>query len=167
MLIDCQKELHVVAELGLQHPLETVVSTFYSSNSFLVKPLVLLHRTGYEQLNSCPQGAPTQGLAESGQWLPSYTSTSASSAQRDRCGLLGHNLLCWSRDNTLKKPSTGETCLVSFSSLRDHCLLLHAVQCLKAVASHIFCPVLWLKQQGQSCINYSVIARSGSLPWSQ
>ena len=80
MLIDCQKELHVVAELGLKHPLETVVSTFYSSNSFLVKPLVLLHRTGYEQLNSCPQGAPTQGLAESGQWLPSYTSTSASSA---------------------------------------------------------------------------------------
>lgn len=117
--------------------------------------------------STCPWEAPTQGLAESGQWLPSYTSISASSAQRDRCGLLGHNSLCWSRDNTLKKPGTVEPYLVIFSSLRDHCLLLHAAQCLKAVASHIFCPILWLKQQGESCINYSVIAGSGSLPWSR
>lgn len=76
---------------------------------------------------------------------------------------VGSSSLCWSHENILKQRAGHSWDSPHELSLGMALLVLHVVWHLKAVASCVFGPILWLGQAGKSDTCYSVIAWSTSL----
>lgn len=150
----CQQAPSTLAGLGLRHspaapPSICCCSALQSLTSG--KPCVLLHgRRAALLLSKTDRDIGGSSLhsffflpysADSSQLLPSSV-LSASSAHRAAVVCVGSSSLCQSQENITR--------LTSRAFLPGaHRLVLHVVWCLRAVASHLFCPILWLRQAGQ------------------